>query len=209
MKVSATTQEIVLDIVAPEYDGGAPTLSYRLEWKLADETEFKPLSADLLFPKTIVELNDQPIISGTRYTFIVYAENKAGISEPSEAIEVLAAESPSVPADLTIEFFQADDTVKATWTLGSSNGAEISANKIFANDVEVRCSAILLTQCVIDLAELRKAPVSLELGQQLNLSVVSVNEVGQSEPVSASGLYAFVPQAPKSLQSDGSVTSSS
>ena len=75
---------------------------------------------------------------------IAFAENKAGYSESSDQLEILAAESPSAPSDLTLEFFQTDDTIKATWTLGENNGAEISSNKVLVNQVEAVCTAELL-----------------------------------------------------------------
>lgn len=102
-----------------------------------------------------------------------------------------------------------DDTIKATWALGENNGAEINSNKVLVNQVEAVCTAELLVQCVIDLAFLRNEPVNLQLGDQVTLEVISVNEIGESAPTQVTGLYAFAPQAPKNLESDGSVTSNS
>ena len=71
----------------PEFDGGAPISGYFIErkapynnkWVKVNKSPITELTADQL------DLDD-----GTQYQYRVIAQNEAGLSEPSEPINVLA-----------------------------------------------------------------------------------------------------------------------
>lgn len=83
-----TKTSTVLTWSPPEDDGGSPVLGYVVERMPSYSTRWSKVNKDDLIPDLTKAMDD--LEEGIEYKMRVSAENKAGVGEPCEPIELVA-----------------------------------------------------------------------------------------------------------------------
>ena len=133
---------------APSFDGDSEIKGYYIERSSGYSSRFVKVNRDPI-NRTQQTYND--LVPGTEYEYRVLAENKAGISKPSETTGVFIAKDPyskaGKPGTPTVKEIT-KDSVMIEWEAPESDGgAEITSYVVEARHASVlhrsHCSGVL------------------------------------------------------------------
>ena len=102
------------------------------------------------------------IQSGLTFDFYVVAINKAGPSEQSDTVQIVAADKPDPVTDIVMSFTKdaITNSLQITWVINGENGASIESTPIVkigkdSGDLSTAvCNAETMTSCLINLKQL-------------------------------------------------------
>ncbi len=160
-----------LSWAAPETDGGMPIDGYCI-FKGTSEDELKQLKllvGDLFY-------NDTELSMGSRYFYMVAAQNGVGQGPPSDIVSAGAASSPTPPQFLQLQ--KGDSWVKLTWVPPVFDGASImTAYRVYRTAEEGP-----ETMTELDPFAYRFIDEEVENGKNYSYRMTAVNSIGESEP---------------------------
>jgi titin len=130
-RVYADGTMITIDWEAPTFTGGIPITDYKVVWDYASGgSDYDEIASTTTNDRLYTQ--DSNIIGGMTYSFKVIATNSIGDSDPSEALSVIAAQTPATPDAPTKK--SADTTqITIQWTPPNSRGSPISEYEVYWN----------------------------------------------------------------------------
>lgn len=182
-----TKSSCVITFDAPKSDGGSPIIGYVIERKQTLTSKWIRLNNEPISALTY-KCND--LIDDLEYEFRVLAENKAGLSEPSEPCKPFTAKDPFTrpgpPENLKVGEVT-KNSIELTWSKPSSDGGSpIKGYRIEKRNPKNMKWVPLenlgrITQCAHKIDGLTE-------GKEFEFRVIAFNEAGDSDPSAATPL---------------------
>lgn len=171
----------------PKSDGGSPIIGYIIERKQTVTSKWIRLNSE---PISTLSYKCNDLIDDIEYEFRVYAENKAGLSEPSEPCKPFTAKNPfdrpGPPENLKVGTVT-KNSIELNWTKPSNDGG----SPIKGYRIERRNPKNMkwipmenlgrITQCNHKIDGLTE-------GKEYEFRVIAFNEAGDSDPSQATPL---------------------
>ena len=144
---AATSTASILDITwsaisIPSYTGGLAITSYNLEWDQGTSSWAELVGQTT--PYTSLSYSKTGLTAGTVYKFRLRAKNSIGFGPYSNEVSMTPSAVPGAPTVTT-----STDTIhaKISWTLPATNGASITAYKIYVRKSDLTTFYIESTYC--------------------------------------------------------------
>ena len=180
---------------SPASDGGAPVLSYRLRWKLAEADNFAPenaaeLSAEV-FAREISGLQN-----GASYEVQIAAKNAAGFGAEADAVSGAPRTVPGAPQSVAVA--PGDAELAVMWAAPSADGgAPITGYRVRWKLLGA-AGFVAGDAHTTDAETLRYSITGLQNGATYSLEIAAENAAGLTA-AAARGVPRTVPGAPQSV----------
>ncbi|XP_046554801.1 titin-like [Haliotis rubra] len=173
---------VTLEWKPPKDDGGSPLTGYIVERREASRSTWTKLDRVKADKLTLEAVN---LIEGTEYYFRVSAENKIGVSEPTELDKAVTPKSPydkpSKPRGPLLIENVTDHSCDLEWKAPESDGGLPLKNYIIQMRPATRTTWSKAGR--VDGQTLKFTPDNLDEGTEYLFRVIAVNDEGESEPL--------------------------
>lgn len=139
-----------------------------------------------------------------------------GSSDFSREVTIIASSPPSAPTSVTTTADKpgaAMENIIVEWQAPFDGGSSITGYKIKVRHIDstsftdITQSYCASSKCTVPITVLMSAPINLNWGSRVVVSVIAINIKGDSAPgIGNQAILYAVPDAPRNLENDPDVT---
>ena len=194
-------RDLVITMTAPAH-GGSAIITYELQVDFQDDKGFVTVTGgDNSHTLTLIyTIEDESLVTGTRYRARYRAKNKVGWSDWSDIAYLLVAGPPSTPPPPTLDSVSSGAITIYINSVESDNGSPVTKYKVYIDSGDF-ASETYTVHGTSDSGDTTYPITGLNPGSIYRIAISAVNEADESER-STLGMFAASepPSAPSSLE---------